>query len=139
GVTSLGIVNFSITLGQIVSATALAQNFDAIVAPALPAGWTSVVVNGAEADWATSGNSFDTAPNSAFVLDSPNAGENALVSPVIPIASSSAQLTFRHNYNLESRTRHSTTYFDGGVLEMQTGNGGFTDITTAGGSFVTGG
>src|SRR5262249_50771057 len=58
------------------------------------------------------------------------------------ITSSSAQLTFRHNYNLALQTiphPHSTTYFDGGVLEIAIGSGGFTDILTAGGNFSTGG
>jgi hypothetical protein len=41
-------------------------------------------------------------------------------------------LTFRNNYNLE------TTY-DGGVLEIKIGGGAWTDILTAGGSFVSGG
>jgi hypothetical protein len=139
GATSLGNVSFNIPLGQIVNATTLAQSFDTVVPPALPAGWMSVVITGAVADWTTTGSAYDTGPNSAFIPDSPDAGENGLVSPVIPISSASAQLTFRHNYNLESHTKHATTYFDGGVLEIQIGNGGFTDITTAGGSFVTGG
>jgi hypothetical protein len=48
-------------------------------------------------------------------------------------------LTFRHSYNLESHAKKSTTYFDGAVLEIQIGSGGFSDITSAGGSFVSGG
>ena len=51
---------------------------------------------------------------------------------MIPITSASAQATFVHNFNLEST-------FDGGVLEIAIGAGAFTDIVTAGGSFVTGG
>jgi hypothetical protein len=48
-----------------------------------------------------------------------------------------AQLTFRHNFNLQSG-------FDGGVLEISSfyiNNGDFTDITdpAVGGSFITGG
>ncbi len=62
------------------------------------------------------------------------------MSPAFVIASSSAQLTFRQNYNLENH-RHgaSTVYYDGGVLEIKIGAGAFTDIVSAGGSFVTGG
>jgi hypothetical protein len=43
-----------------------------------------------------------------------------------------AQVTFRNKYITEST-------FDGGVLEISINNGAFTDIITAGGSFVTGG
>ncbi len=41
-------------------------------------------------------------------------------------------MTFRNNFDLE-------TTFDGGVLEIAIGAGAFTDIITAGGSFVAGG
>src|SRR5215467_11337101 len=106
----------------------------------LPSGWSSVVVSGAQTNWVTTTASFSSSPNSAFIVDSPNLGENALVSPVFAISSSSAQLTFLHNYNLESHTRRgTTTYYDGGVLEISIGGGAFTDILSAGGSFVTGG
>src|SRR5438552_2469969 len=48
-------------------------------------------------------------------------------------ASATAQLSFRNNYSLEST-------FDGGVLEISINGGGtFSDIVTAGGSFVSGG
>ena len=50
----------------------------------------------------------------------------------IAISSSYGKLTFKNNYNLEST-------FDGGVLEISRNGGAFTDIITAGGSFVTGG
>ena len=140
GATSLGSVSFGMRLGIQTVATPLVQNFDAVTAPALPAGWSSALVSGSQADWAASAAANDSAPNAAFIADSPNLGENALVSPAFVIASSSAQLTFRQNYNLENH-RHgaSTVYYDGGVLEIKIGAGAFTDIVSAGGSFVTGG
>ena len=55
----------------------------------------------------------------------------------IAITSSSAQLTFRNNFNLEAGG--GGTGFDGGVLEIAIGAGAFTDIIVAGGSFVSGG
>src|SRR5919106_1666567 len=55
----------------------------------------------------------------------------------LPITSNIAQLTFRQNYTFESSTLPNT--WDGGVLEISIGGGTFTDIITAGGSFVTGG
>ena len=60
-----------------------------------------------------------------------------LDTPGISIASSSAQVSFRNNYSLESN-------FDGGVLEVSSPNingGAFTDVTdpAVGGSFASGG
>jgi hypothetical protein len=45
-------------------------------------------------------------------------------------------LSFRNSYNLEVG---STTAYDGGVLEIKIGAGAWTDILSAGGSFVSGG
>ncbi len=138
GSANLGNVSFSLPLGQI-AGPPLVQNFDGVTTPGLPSGWASTVVSGAAANWVTTTANSDSAPNSAFVTDSTAAGANALVSPAVPIVTSTAQLSFRQNYNLEFRTRHGTTYYDGGVLEISVGGGAFTDIQTAGGSFVSGG
>jgi len=51
---------------------------------------------------------------------------------VIPISSPNMQLSFSHRYTLESG-------FDGGVLELSVDGGAYTDIITAGGTFVQGG
>jgi uncharacterized repeat protein (TIGR01451 family) len=143
GTSNLGLVSLDFTLGTPVSATTLAQNFDGVTAPALPTGWSSSVT-GEQADWVTTTAASDTPPNSAFAADSANPGLTYLYSPVIPVVSTNAQLTFRQNYNLEyeqvSEFRSkSTYYFDGGVLDIAIGTGSFTDIISAGGSFVTGG
>jgi hypothetical protein len=58
--------------------------------------------------------------------------DSTLDTPTINITSNSAQLTFRNSFNTEST-------FDGGVLEISINGGAFTDILTAGGSFVSGG
>jgi len=137
GTNILGVANFTLPLGQ---SGGFAQNFDGITAPSLPSGWTVVTVTNTANNWVTIASSFDTAPNSAFDSDSASSGENALVSPVIPIASTNAQLAFRQNYSLEYKHTFGTFYYyDGGVLEISIGGGVFTDIVSAGGSFVTGG
>lgn len=137
GTNNLGTVSFTLPLGKIFG---LSQNFDGVTAPNLPLGWTSANVAGTAANWTTTTASSDTSPNSAFIAEPVNPGENALVSPGIPIATASAQLSFRHNYSLEvGGNGAKKTYYDGGVLEIQMGNGAFTDILTAGGSFVSGG
>jgi len=125
----LGAVTFTIPLGQL--APVFAQNFDAVTAPALPSGWTTAR-SGAQALWVTTTAQRDTLPNSAFANDANKVGVSELVSPAIAITSASAQLTFRHYYNTENG-------WDGGVLEISIGGGAFTDILSAGGSFVTGG
>ena len=136
GATDLGTVTYTFTLGT--QAIALTQNFDGVVAPNLPAGFLAtqgVNVPGAPL-WVTSsaGNPpppADTAPNSIFTPDPNNLLDNRIDTPSIPIVSSAAVLTFRNNFNLEST-------FDGGVVEISIGGGPFTDIITAGGSFVAG-
>ena len=133
GPLNLGTVSFSFTLG--VSAPLL-QNFDGVVLPDLPSGWATAS-SGAQSSWTTSTNASDTSSNAAFSPDPAAVGVNELDSPVFTLPAS-AQLTFRHNYNLEVSPTLGIGY-DGAVLEMKIGNGAFTDIIAAGGSFVTGG
>jgi hypothetical protein len=113
--------------------TVFSQNFDApTVPPALPAGWTTTTSGVANTSWITvTTNTVDVA-NCAFSLDVPTTSDASLISPVIPITSSSLQLSFSHRYSLESG-------YDGGVLELSVDGGAFTDILTAGGTFVQGG
>jgi hypothetical protein len=136
GGINLGTATFILPLGA--RQTVFAQNFDAVTPPLLPGGWTTSTTAG-QTPWVTSAGSADTAPNAAFASDLPNTGIAELDSPPIPIATDAAQLSFRHFYNLEASTVDPTTGYDGGVLEIQIGNGAFADIVSAGGSFVAGG
>ena len=129
GSKDLGNVSINIPLGAL--ATIYLQNFDGLPAPTLPAWWTTTKSN-SQALWVVSKGASDTAPNTAFSSESSKPGVNALVSPAIPLPTGGAQLVFRNNYNMESG-------FDGGVLEIKIGNGAFTDILAAGGSFASGG
>jgi len=110
------------------------QNFDGVAAPVLPAGWTASfgVTCGASARWVTSAVAFVSAPNAAFANDPNCISDEYLVSPSFSINSATSQLSFSRNIDLE-------TNFDGLVLEISVNGGPFTDIITAGGSFVTGG
>jgi hypothetical protein len=63
--------------------------------------------------------------------DPATVGVNELDSPVINLPAGTWQLSFRHNYSLEST-------FDGGVLEIKISNGSWTDVVTAGGQFLSG-
>ncbi|PWU21265.1 MAG: hypothetical protein C5B50_02150 [Verrucomicrobia bacterium] len=139
GPANLGSIAFTIQLGVVTAAAPLNQAFDSVAAPALPAGWTSALVSGSQDNWVTTAAANASAPNAVFITDNPATSENALVSPAFSIASSSAQLTFQQNYALQASQHGRKTYYDGGVLEIKIGNGAFTDIITAGGSFITGG
>ena len=117
------------------------ENFDGVTVPALPAGWVAANAVGTDGIlWVTSNAGVpapvaDSLPNAAFINDPSTVHDKRLDSPSIPIAGP-AQLSFRNNYNLEAIP---PGYYDGGVLEISIGGGGFTDIITAGGSFVSGG
>ena len=119
------------------------ETFDEVIAPALPAGW--VATNAVNPDgilWVTSATSPESAPNEIIINDPPTISDKRLDSPNIMINSPSAQVMFRHKYDLNPT--QGPYFFDGAVLEVSSPNvsgGDFTDITDAavGGSFVTGG
>ena len=138
GCSNLGTASFSLPLGSFTSFTTFTQNFDGVTAPALPPGWTTTHTGGAS-NWVTTTAFYDTPPNSAFAAEPPVPGVAELVSPAISIISSSAQLSFRQQYNLEASPYDSAVGYDGANLEIQIGNGAFTDILAAGSTFVAGG
>jgi hypothetical protein len=113
--------------------TAFAEAFDGVAAPVLPAGWTSISESGGLA-WTTTSASAHTAPNSAFAADPSLVSLTTLTTPPISVPASPGPivLTFRQSYDLE-------TSYDGGVLELKVGAGGFQDVLAAGGSFTAGG
>ena len=132
GANDLGNLTFTFPLGA-----------PLITPPALPTGWTADQgVNAAGAPlWVTSNSGAptpvaDTAPNAAFTQDPGNTCDNRIYTPTF-MYSSGAQLTFKQNYDLEEQ--NATTAYDGGVLEISINGGAYTDIITAGGSWVTGG
>jgi uncharacterized repeat protein (TIGR01451 family) len=131
GAADLGTVTFSFRLGLPGTASIFSQSFDSVTAPALPAGWTSSASN-AQSAWVTSASASDSTPNAVFSPDPGNIGLNELDSPAFTLPAAPAQLSFRHNYNLEPT-------YDGGVLEIKIGSGSWTDILAAGGSFASGG
>jgi hypothetical protein len=115
--------------------TVLAENFDEVTPPALPAGWATSATGG-QTPWVTTSTASDTAPNSAYSQDATTAGVNELDSPVITLPSTPVLLSFQHSYDLDN---YGGVPHDGGVLEIKIGAGPFTDILAAGGSFVTNG
>ena len=107
------------------------ENFDLVVAPALPGGWTTTASGGGVA-WKTVTTSAHTAPNAAFAPNVGSVSDMTLNSPAF-IPASGQTLSFKHSYGLENS-------FDGAVLEISTdGGASFQDILAAGGGFLTGG
>lgn len=129
GATNYGQVAFTIPLGQF--APLYSQDFDSVTPPTLPSGW-STSASGGQSAWVTTAAANDTAPIATFSTAAATTGANELVSETYALFPGASQLTFRHRYGFE-------TGFDGGVLEIKIGAGAFTDILTAGGSFVGGG
>jgi len=124
----------------------LHENFDNVLPPALPSDWLATNALGPPPLWVTSNSGIpkppaDTLPNAAFIDDPAVVSDKRLDSLHFPLATGlSAQLTFRHNFNLEASDVDPTLGFDGGVLEISFDGGNtFQDILVAGGSFVIGG
>ncbi len=124
------------TTGDVLTLQSTTQNFDGVTVPALPAGWVSAVPVGVGAQWTTTTAFFDVL-QSVFTNQVATVSEQNLTTPVIAVTTASAQLTFKHRWAFEASTLPNT--WDGGVLEIKIGAGAFTDIITAGGSFVTNG
>src|SRR5262245_58905285 len=129
---NLGIINYTFTLpvGQ-AAPLATFENFDGVTAPNLPAGWTTSHT-GNSLGWASVSTGSDTAPNAVTTGDPAHPGTGSLTSPAIPIDTAQAKVSFRNKFNLEDG-------FDSLLLQIKIDNGPFQDITTAGGSFVSGG
>ncbi|MBK8493631.1 MAG: M36 family metallopeptidase [Chitinophagaceae bacterium] len=134
GATNLGTVTYTFTIGADV--ITISENFDGVTAPALPAGWVATNVTGAAPLWVTSSAGVPSpvaisAPNSIFIDDPSVATDKQIVTPTFTPGATD-KLSFANNFSFESG-------YDGGVLEISINGGAFTDIITAGGSFVTGG
>jgi hypothetical protein len=125
-----GTLTYTLPFGETVTAEPLYQDFSSALVPALPAGWSSSASGSYILPWQTlfaSGGS-----NAIWATEPGYAGISDLYSPAFPVSGTNAQLIFNHVYQTEAD-------YDGGVLDIKIGNGGFTDILSAGGVFVSGG
>jgi hypothetical protein len=139
GVTDYGTVSYNFTLGTggpagCCSPVSCSEGFDGVTPPALPAGWAAITQTdcGTSNPWETTTAANFTPPNAAFANDPNCISDEYLHSRIYLINSPTGQLSFFRNVNLENG-------FDGMVLEISINGGPFTDIITAGGSFVSGG
>ena len=131
----LGTVSINLHTGK--RRIAFQENFDAALAPELPAGWTTGA-SGGQQIWKTSTARKESAPNSVFSPDPLQVGVNQLVSPVFQVSSADAEISFRNWYELETTFLRNKLY-DGSVLEIKIGNERWQDIEAAGGFFTSGG
>jgi hypothetical protein len=134
GALDYGVVTFRFSLGKI--AASFTEGFDGVPVPNLPPGWTASA-SGVPTIWATDSRQHDSPANCVFVPSADDAGTTELVSPVLTVPVGEAQLSFRSRFDLEARDVE--TGYDAGVLEIRIGDGEWTDILAAGGSFVSGG
>ncbi|MDC8013121.1 S8 family serine peptidase, partial [Tahibacter soli] len=107
-----------------------AENFDGVVPPALPAGWTTSAI-GSGVPFVTQASLSHTAPNALFVPEQETQGQSFLTSPTVAVAAG-ARLTFRHRVRTEE-------YLDGGTLEISVDGGVFVNAEDVGALFVSGG
>ena len=126
------------------SLAGLAQSFDNVAPPALPADWLATNALGPPPLWVTSNSGLptppaDTPPNAAFIDDPAVVSDKRLDSLHFPAGDFTAA-DLRHNFNLEASDVDPNVGFDGGVLEISFDGGNtFQDILAVGGSFVMGG
>ena len=132
GATGYGVVTYPLRLGSTSANVVWSQNFDGVIAPLLPAGWTAAVASGLAIPWLTNILAPDSPLNSVAATTVSMVSDNRLTSPVLNIPGNNAQLTFKHRWSLEDE-------YDGGILEISINGGAFTDIIAAGATFVTGG
>lgn len=130
GATDLGLFTNTFSLG--VPNVIFAENFDGLVAPAIPAGWTNFKT-GTSFFWITTNGTSGALSNSLWARDAASTTDVHITSAPIFIATTNAQVAFRHKYAFEVPAG-----YDGGVLEIAIGAGTFTDITN-GGSFLANG
>lgn len=108
------------------------ENFDGVVTPALPLGWTTTAT-GSGVPWETSHwVTANSPPNTAVAPAPGTSGQTELFSPVYAISPSGGAFSFRSAYGLQ-------TLFDGMVLEISIDGGSYHDILAAGGNFSSGG
>jgi uncharacterized repeat protein (TIGR01451 family) len=133
--SSIGTVTIPLQTG--VQRIAMQQNFDSVRAPALPQGWTTASSENHQL-WQTSSTRTQSPPNSLYSLAPHQRGENEVVSPEFQITSAQGEIRFRNWYDIESTFLRNRLY-DGSVLELKIGDGGWQDILAAGGMFLSGG
>jgi hypothetical protein len=123
----------TVFVGHPVETVLLSESFDGVVAPALPAGWTSTLLAGTSNPWRTSTTFAASASNSVFCADIATTSHNELQSPALVIPAGTevvrVELDETHNNEIDTERRAwdgalmrillgGTRYFNGGAGNM---------------------
>lgn len=121
-----------IPTGVPVSSPLLSEQFDGVVAPALPAGWTTTTLSGTANLWETSTLYSSSGPNAAYCADIGTASLNRLWSPVInvPADCDLLDVTFEVTHDLEDAGGSTRMAWDGALLKVLIG-GSQTELAGA--------
>lgn len=104
------------------------EEFETTSVPQLPAGWA----NNGSINWVTVATAAFAGTNAIAVAAPAVSVESKLDSGSYQVPSAGAEFAFTHFYDFEAG-------FDGAVLEVSINGANFIDITTAGGTFISGG
>jgi hypothetical protein len=130
------LARFRLGTGDVTQTTLLTENFDGVVAPALPAGWSTTTFSGTANPWKTSTTYRVSLPNAAYCADITSSSGNRLQSPqiVIPAGTDLVDVTFKVTHNLESGVERKV--YDGSLLRVEI-NDGMTTTTKLAGAFAS--
>ncbi len=137
-------VTFLCGPGLVLAQACFNESFDTVTAPALPSGWSSVLLSGPAqtVPWRTRAVGYTASgSNAAWIDDSTARTDLALLSPVYPRPSGSiSTLLFRHSYFLWQPDPGplANGVYNGGILEMSIDGGAFAEVSAAGGTISTG-
>ena len=112
----------------------LAENFDFLVVPALPVGWTATNASGSAPLWVTQSgaNCFGGSGGCLFIDDPASISDKQITTPTMVAGGSIITFSFQNRYQLEST-------FDGGVFEVSINAGAYVDVSTMPGFAATSG
>lgn len=130
------LLRFHLDTGDVSQTTLLSENFDAVTAPALPAGWSTTTFSGTANPWKTSTTYRVSLPNAAYCADIATSSGNRLQSPsiVIPAGADLVDVTFNVTHNLELLSERKA--YDGAILRVEINNG-ITTTTKLAGAFAS--
>jgi hypothetical protein len=103
------------------STVLLSENFDAVLPPALPTGWSSV--NGCMTcspnDWTTTATNFLSAPNAAFVPDAVFTSFGRLYGPIVAVPADAQYVDVEFDARWDLEAQDARTAFDAFSWEYQ--------------------
>ena len=114
----------------------LIDDFNSLVAPDLPAGWTASNAAGPIPLWfsQTGANCYGGSGGCLFVDDPGVVSDKRIDTPIMVAGGSTVTFSFQNWYNLEPRAGGG---YDGGVFEVSVNGGAFQDVSAMPG-FVAG-